>query len=87
VQIAEPASSGLEYYGKLAKRKVVGIYISGHPLTIINLRCNILQHTFNQKFENLVGKMYVLELSATYNTEQENGKDWAMFTLEGYDEF
>jgi DNA polymerase-3 subunit alpha len=32
VQIAEPAASGMEYYGKLAKRKVVGIYISGHPL-------------------------------------------------------
>jgi DNA polymerase-3 subunit alpha len=77
---------------KLAKEKeVVGIYISGHPLDDyrfeMNHFCNI--RLFQLKsLESLVGKTLTfagIVTNVQYRTGK-NGKDWAMFTLEGYDE-
>ncbi len=95
VQIAEPTVPPCEEWStmeKLAKEKeVVGIYISGHPLDDYRFEmkhfCNVkLSHLKN--LENLVGKTLTfggIVTNVQYRTGK-NGKDWAMFTLEGYDE-
>jgi DNA polymerase-3 subunit alpha len=95
VQIAEPIVPPCDDWStmeKLAKEKeVVGIYISGHPLDDyrfeMNHFCNI--RLFQLKsLESLVGKTLTfagIVTNVQYRTGK-NGKDWAMFTLEGYDE-
>ena len=95
VQIAEPTVPPCEEWStmeKLAKEKeVVGIYISGHPLDDYRFEmkhfCNVkLSHLKN--LESLVGKTLTfggIVTNVQYRTGK-NGKDWAMFTLEGYDE-
>ncbi len=95
VQIAEPIVPPCEEWStmeKLAKEKeVVGIYISGHPLDDYRFEmkyfCNAkLAHLKN--LEPLVGKNLTfagIVTNVQYRTGK-NGKDWAMFTLEGYDE-
>jgi DNA polymerase-3 subunit alpha len=95
VQIAEPIVPPCEDWStmeKLAKEKeVVGIYISGHPLDDYKFEmkyfCNIrLAHLKN--LETLIGKNATfggIVTNVQYRTGK-NGKDWAMFTLEGYDE-
>jgi DNA polymerase-3 subunit alpha len=95
VQIAEPVVPPCEEWStmeKLAKEKeVVGIYISGHPLDDyrfeMNYFCNVkLTHLKN--LGNLIGKNLTfggIVTNVQYRTGK-NGKDWAMFTLEGYDE-
>ena len=95
VQIAEPVVPPCEDWStmeKLAKEKeVVGIYISGHPLDDYRFEmkyfCNIkLAHL--KSLESLVGKTLAfggIVTNVQYRTGK-NGKDWAMFTLEGYDE-
>lgn len=95
VQIAEPIVPPCEEWStmeKLAKEKeVVGIYISGHPLDDYRFEmkyfCNAkLVHLKN--LEPLVGKNLTfagIVTNVQYRTGK-NGKDWAMFTLEGYDE-
>jgi DNA polymerase-3 subunit alpha len=77
---------------KLAKEKeVVGIYISGHPLDDYRFE---MKYFCNSKLEYLkslgsyVGKTLTfagIVTNVQYKTAK-NGKDWAMFTLEGYDE-
>jgi DNA polymerase-3 subunit alpha len=77
---------------KLAKEKeVVGIYISGHPLDdfkfemkyFCNAKLEALKH-----LEHYVGK--TLSFGGIINNVQhrvaKNGKGWASFFLEGYDE-
>ena len=95
VQIAEPIVPPCEDWStmeKLAKEKeVVGIYISGHPLDDYRFEmrhfCNV--RLFQLKnLESLVGKSLTfggIVTNVQYRTGK-NGKDWAMFTLEGYDE-
>ena len=95
VQIAEPVVPPCEDWStmeKLAKEKeVVGIYISGHPLDDYKFEmkyfCNVrLTHLKN--LETLVGKNLTfagIVTNVQYRTGK-NGKDWGMFTLEGYDE-
>ena len=95
VQIAEPIVPPCEEWGtmeKLAKEKeVVGIYISGHPLDDYRFE---MKYFCNSKLENLknlgnyIGKTLTFAgiiTNVQYRTAK-NGKDWAMFTLEGYDE-
>lgn len=95
VQIAEPVVPPCEEWStmeKLAKEKeVVGIYISGHPLDdyrfemkyFCNSKLEILKN-----LENYIGKTLTfagIVTNVQYRTAK-NGKDWAMFTIEGYDE-
>jgi len=95
VQIAEPVVPPCEDWStmeKLAKEKeVVGIYISGHPLDDFRFE---MKYFCNAKLEALktleayVGK--TLTFGGIINNVQhrvaKNGKGWAMFSLEGYDE-
>jgi DNA polymerase-3 subunit alpha len=95
IQIAEPIVPPCEDWStmeKLAKEKeVVGIYISGHPLDDykfeMNHFCNVkLVHL--KSLEALIGKNLTfggIVTNVQYRTGK-TGKDWAMFTLEGYDE-
>ncbi|MGV3695732.1 DNA polymerase III subunit alpha [Flavobacterium sp.] len=95
VQIAEPVVPPCDEWStmdKLAREKeVVGIYISGHPLDDYRFE---MKYFCNSKLENLkslenyVGKTLTfagIVTNVQYRTAK-NGKDWAMFTLEGYDE-
>jgi len=95
VQIAEPTVPPSEDWStmeKLAKEKeVVGIYISGHPLDDFKFE---MKYFCSSKLENLknlgnyIGKNLTfagIVTNVQYKTAK-NGKDWAMFTLEGYDE-
>jgi len=95
VQIAEPIVPPCEEWStmeKLAKEKeVVGIYISGHPLDDYRFE---MKYFCNCRLENLknlgsyIGKNLTfagIVTNVQYKTAK-NGKDWAMFTLEGYDE-
>ncbi len=95
VQIEEPIVPPCEDWStmeKLAKEKeVVGIYISGHPLddyqNEMKYFCNV-RLTHLKSLESLVGKTLTfggIVTNVQYRTGK-NGKDWAMFTLEGYDE-
>ncbi|MEN9337040.1 MAG: Error-prone polymerase [Bacteroidota bacterium] len=95
VQIAEPQIPPCEEWTTMAKlareREVVGIYISGHPLDDYRFEmkyfCTIkLEHLKN--LEGLVNKTVTfggIVSNVQYKTGK-SGKDWAMFTLEGYDE-
>lgn len=95
VQIAEPVVPPCEEWStmeKLAREKeVVGIYISGHPLDDYRFE---VKYFCNAKLENLknlnpyIGKNLTfggIVTNVQFKTGK-NGKDWAMFTLEGYDE-
>ncbi|MEI7509416.1 MAG: DNA polymerase III subunit alpha, partial [Flavobacterium sp.] len=95
VQIAEPVVTPCEEWStmeKLAKEKeVVGIYISGHPLDDYHYEmkyfCNV-RLTQLKNLENFIGKTLSfggIVTNVQYRTGK-TGKDWAMFTLEGYDE-
>ena len=95
VQIAEPIVPPCEEWStmeKLAKEKeVVGIYISGHPLDDykyeMNQFCNVKLAQL-KSLDNLIGKSLTfggIVTNVQYRTGK-TGKDWAIFTLEGYDE-
>jgi DNA polymerase-3 subunit alpha len=95
VQIAEPVVPPCEDWStmeKLAKEKeVVGIYISGHPLDDFKFEmkyfCNARLESL-KNLEQFVGK--TLSFGGIINNVQhrvaKNGKGWASFSLEGYDE-
>jgi len=95
VQIAEPIVPPCEDWStmeKLAKEKeVVGIYISGHPLDDFRFE---MKYFCNARLEALKSmELYVgknLNFAGIINNVQhrvaKNGKGWAMFNLEGYDE-
>ena len=95
VQIPEPIVPPCEEWNtmeKLAKEKeVVGIYISGHPLDdykfemnyFCNAKLEILKNLENQLNKNLtIGGI----ITNVQHRVSQNGKGWASFTLEGYDE-
>jgi DNA polymerase-3 subunit alpha len=95
VQIAEPVVPPCEDWStmeKLAKEKeVVGIYISGHPLDDFKFE---MKYFCNSKLESLKNlEMHVgknLNFGGIVSNVQrriaKNGKEWAIFNLEGYDE-
>ena len=95
VQIAEPIVPPCEDWStmeKLAKEKeVVGIYISGHPLDDFRFEMKYFCNSNLDALRNLeqhVGKS--LTFAGIINNVQhrvaKNGKGWASFLLEGYDE-
>ncbi len=95
VQIAEPIVPPCEDWStmeKLAKEKeVVGIYISGHPLDDFKFE---MQYFCNSKLETLknlqqyIGKNLAFGgiVTNVQHRTAKNGKGWAIFILEGYDE-
>ncbi|MDI9308729.1 MAG: DNA polymerase III subunit alpha [Limnohabitans sp.] len=95
VQIPEPTVPPCEEWHtmeKLAREKeVVGIYISGHPLDDYKFEmkyfCNTKLEQLNY-LEPFVGKN--VSFGGMVNNVQhrtaKNGKGWATFNLEGYDE-
>lgn len=95
VQIAEPIVPPCEEWStmeKLAREKeVVGIYISGHPLDDYKFEmeyfCNVKLEQL-KSLENLVGKTVSFGGIVTniQHRTAKNGKGWATFLLEGYDE-
>jgi DNA polymerase-3 subunit alpha len=95
VQIAEPVVPPCEDWStmeKLAKEKeVVGIYISGHPLDDFRFEMKYFCNSNLDALRNLhqhLGKS--LTFAGIINNVQhrvsKNGKGWASFNLEGYDE-
>ncbi len=95
VQIAEPIVPPCEDWStmeKLAKEKeVVGIYISGHPLDDFRFEMKYFCNSNLDALRNLdqhLGKS--LTFAGIINNVQhrvaKNGKGWASFNLEGYDE-
>ena len=95
IQIAEPLLPPCEEWStmeKLAKEKeVVGIYISGHPLDDYRYAMHYFCNTKLDNLRNLnavIGKNLTfagIVTNVQYRTGK-NGKDWALFTLEGFDE-
>ena len=95
VQIPEPVVPPCEEWStmeKLAKEKeVVGIYISGHPLDDYKFE---MKYFCNSKLDALksleqhVGKNLSFGgiISNVMHKVAKNGKGWASFMLEGYDE-
>ncbi len=95
IVIAEPLIPTCEDWStmeKLAKEKeVVGIYISGHPLDDFKFE---MKYFCNSKLESLkdlnsyLNKNLVFGgiISNVQHRIAKNGKGWAIFNLEGYDE-
>ena len=95
VQIPEPVMPECEEWSMmetLAKEKeVVGIYISGHPLDDFKFE---MKYFCNTKVEDLVDLNALLGRNISFGGMINNvqfrttskGKDWAMFSVEGYDE-
>ena len=95
VQIAEPVVPPCEDWStmeKLAKEKeVVGIYLSGHPLDDFK---NEMKYFCNSKLETLKDLVPHVNKNLSFggiitNVQHrvaKNGKGWATFVLEGYDE-
>jgi DNA polymerase-3 subunit alpha len=95
VQIAEPVVPPCEDWStmeKLAKEKeVVGIYISGHPLDDFRFEMKYFCNAKLEALKNLeqyVGKTLAFGgiVSNVQRRTAKNGKEWASFNLEGYDE-
>ncbi len=95
VQIAEPQVPPCDEWStmeKLAKEKeVVGIYISGHPLDDFRFE---MKYFCNSRLEYLKNLEQHVNKTLTFggiitNVQHrvaQNGKGWASFMLEGYDE-
>ena len=95
VQIAEPVVPPCEDWStmeKLAKEKeVVGIYLSGHPLDDFK---NEMKYFCNSKLDTLKDLVPHVNKNLSFggiitNVQHrvaKNGKGWATFVLEGYDE-
>ena len=95
VQIPEPVVPPCEEWStmeKLAKEKeVVGIYISGHPLDDYKFEMKYFCNSKLDALKNLeqhIGKNLSFGgiISDVQHRVAKNGKGWAAFTLEGYDE-
>ncbi|HQV35626.1 MAG TPA: DNA polymerase III subunit alpha, partial [Flavobacterium sp.] len=95
VQIAEPVVPPCVEWNtmeKLAKEKeVVGIYISGHPLDDFRFE---MKYFCNSKLDHLKHLEQHLNktlsfggiITSVQHRVAQNGKGWASFILEGYDE-
>jgi len=95
VQIPEPVVPPCEEWStmeKLAKEKeVVGIYISGHPLDDYKFEMKYFCNARLEALKNL--EQHVTKtlsfggiISNVMHRVAKNGKGWASFMLEGYDE-
>ena len=95
VQIAEPVVPPCEDWStmeKLAKEKeVVGIYISGHPLDDYKFEMQYFCPNRLEVLKNI--ELYVNKnlafggiVTNVQHLTAKNGKGWAKFNLEGYDE-
>ncbi len=95
VQIPEPEVPGCEEWGTMEKlrreKEVVGIYISGHPLDDFKIEmsyfcngklsdCRDLESVVNRE---LTMGCVVVDVQ---HRVSKNGKGWAIFTVEDYDE-
>lgn len=95
VQIPEPQFPDCAQWPtmeKLAREKeVVGIYISGHPLDDFRYElkyfCNVKLNQLKD-LKSFVGKnlMFGGIISDVQYRVSANGKEWCLFTLEGYEE-
>jgi DNA polymerase III subunit alpha len=95
VQIPEPVVPPCEEWHTMEKlareREVVGIYISGHPLDDYRFE---MKYFCNVKLDNLKNlEPYVTKnltfggiVSNVQHRTAKNGKGWATFNVEGYDE-
>jgi len=95
VQIPEPVVPPCEEWNtmqKLAQEKeVVGIYISGHPLDDYKFEMKYFCSTRLEALKDLtphVGKSIAVGgiVTNVQHRTAKNGKGWATFVLEGYDE-
>jgi len=95
VQIPEPIVPPCEEWStmeKLAKEKeVVGIYISGHPLDDYKFEMKYFCNSRLEALKNL--EQHITKnlsfggiISNVQHRVAKNGKGWASFVLEGYDE-
>ncbi len=95
VQIPEPEVPPCEEWGTMKKlrqeKEVVGIYISGHPLDDFKLEmehfCNVKLAAFHD-LESLVNKEVCFGgiITDVQHRETRQGKGWATFTVEDYDD-
>ena len=95
VQIPEPSVPPCEEWGTMQKlaseKEVVGIYISGHPLDDFKVElknfCNVTLVHLNE-LEKLTNREVSLAgiVTSVDHRVSKNGKGWAMFTIEDYDE-
>ncbi|MDC8002825.1 DNA polymerase III subunit alpha [Aureisphaera galaxeae] len=95
VQIPEPQVPPCEEWGTMKKLKqekeVVGIYISGHPLddfkTEVENFCNVKVSDFHE-MERFVNREVCFGgiVSEVQHRESKQGKGWAIFTVEDYDD-
>ena len=95
VQIAEPIVPPCEDWSTMEKlsreKEVVGIYISGHPLDDFRFEIKYFCNARLEALRNMelyVGKTlnFAGIVSNFQRRTAKNGKDWAIFTLEGFDE-
>ncbi|OIQ21721.1 MAG: DNA polymerase III subunit alpha [Flavobacterium sp. MedPE-SWcel] len=95
VQIPEPVVPPCEEWTTMEKlaqeRDVVGIYISGHPLDDYKFQMKYFCNSKLDSLKNLerhVGKNLSIGgiISDVQHRVAKNGKGWASFVLEGYDE-
>ncbi len=96
VEMPEPALTICEEWGameKLAKEKeVVGIYISGHPLDEYQLILDKYCSKGNLTIFNEIGKGVDFQfkvggiVSSVRHMTTKDGRGWAFFKLEGYDD-
>lgn len=95
VQIPEPVVPPCDDWSTMEKlsreKEVVGIYISGHPLDDFRYEmkyfCNVRLEAL-KNLEPYVNKSLTfagIVTNVQYRTTK-TGKDWGMFTLEGFDE-
>ncbi|MCH9660454.1 MAG: DNA polymerase III subunit alpha [Bacteroidetes bacterium] len=95
VQIPEPEVPPCEEWGTMKKLKqekeVVGIYISGHPLddfkTEVDNFCNVKVADFYE-MEKFVNREVCFGgiVSDVQHRESKQGKGWAIFTVEDYED-
>lgn len=95
VQIPEPVVPPCEEWGTMEKlrkeREVVGIYISGHPLDDFRLEMKYFCNSSLAYLSDLstqVNKEFTMGVvvSDVQHRVSKNGKGWAIFTVEDYNE-
>lgn len=95
VQIPEPEVPPCEEWGTMKKlkqeREVVGVYISGHPLDDFKIEMNSFTNCKVSDFNNLdnfLNKEMTFGgvVSDVQHRESKAGKEWAIFTVEDYDD-
>lgn len=95
VQIPEPEVPPCEEWSAMKKlkqeREVVGVYISGHPLDAFKMELDYFTNCkvadFNN-LENMINKevSFAGIVSEVRYMTGKNGRDWAMFTVEDFED-